>query len=132
MSEIGRKISGAAQVVEKTLVSEIRDFESGIASFISGGDARTHAPEPVREPRFSEPEHGSESQERTAAGQIVANQDVNGTPAYLVQTENAKGEPERIFVEKGETNFSIGQDVILGWGKDGQLNSMEEQRDYGL
>lgn len=131
MSELGKKVFGAAQAVENTLASTVKDFESGIGAFISGGNAHTHEPEPVREPQLTEPTKEA-SQERTAAGQIVANQDVNGTPAYLVQTENAQGEPEKVLIEKGKTDFQVGQDVTLSWGKDGQLSGMEEQRDYGL
>lgn len=53
-------------------------------------------------------------------------------PPYLVQTENAKGEPEKVLIEKGKTDFPVGQDVTLSWGKDGQLTGMEEQHDYGI
>ena len=131
MSELGKKVFGAAQAVENTLASTVKDFESGVGAFFSGGNAHTHEPESVREPQLTEPTKEA-GQERSAPGQIVANQDVNGTPAYLVQTENAQGEPERILVEKGKTDFQVGQDVTLSWGKDGQLAGMEEQRDYGL
>ena len=79
----------------------MKDFESGVGAFFNGGNGRTHEPEPVRETQLTEPTKEA-SQERTAHGQIVANQDVNGTPAYLVQTENAKGEPEKVLVEKGK------------------------------
>lgn len=132
MSEVGKNVFGAAQAVENALASTVKDFESGVGAFFNGGNGRTHEPEPVRETQLTEPTKEA-SQERTAPGQIVANQDVNGTPAYLVQTENAKGEPEKVLVEKGkDDSFQVGQDVTMSWGKDGQLKGMEEQRDYGI
>lgn len=132
MSEVGKKVFGAAQAVENAMAATVKDFESGVGAFFTGGNARNHESEPVREPQMTEPNKEA-SEERTASGQIVANQDVNGTPAYLVQTENAKGEPEKILVEKGKDDtFQVGQDVTMSWGKDGQLTGMEEQRDYGI
>jgi hypothetical protein len=53
MSELGKKVFGAAQAVENTLASTVKDFESGIGAFISGGNA--HEPEPVRETQLNEP-----------------------------------------------------------------------------
>ena len=42
MSEAGKKIIGAMQTVENSLAATVRDFESGIGSFFSGGHAKTH------------------------------------------------------------------------------------------
>ena len=132
MSEVGKKIFGAARVVENALASTVNDFESGVGAFLSGGNGRTHEPAPVREMQLTEPTT-EVSQERTALGQIVANQDVDGTPAYLVQTENAKGEPEKVLFKQGKNDsFEVGQEVTMSWDKEGQLNGMEEQRDYGI
>ena len=65
MSELGKKVFGATQAVENTLASTVKDFESGVGAFISGGNAHTHEPEPVREPQFTEPAKEA-SQERSA------------------------------------------------------------------
>lgn len=131
MSEMGKRFAlGAAHTVENTLASVTKDFDSGVGAFFSGGHAETHGVKNT-EIQMNEPSQ-SVNQERTAEGQIVANQDVNGTPAYLVATENAHGEPEKILIGKGDTDFQVGQDVVLSWGKDGQLTGMEEQREYGL
>lgn len=131
MSEMGKRFAlGAAHTVENVLASVTKDFDSGVGAFISGGHAETHDVKNT-EIQINEPSQ-SINQERTSEGQIIANQDVNGTPAYLVATENAQGEPEKILIGKGETDFQVGQDVVLSWGKDGQLTGMEEQREYGL
>ena len=36
MSELGKKVFGAAQAVENTLASTVKDFESGIGAFCAG------------------------------------------------------------------------------------------------
>lgn len=130
MSEIGKAVVNGVKTVENTLASIAKDLESGVGSFFSGSEARSHTPEAVREPTLANEQ--SAGQERWAHGQVIDVQDVNGKPSYLVQTENAKGEPEQIFIEKGHTSFEVGQDLTLGWGKDGQLMSMEEERGYGI
>ena len=45
----GEKLSKAAQVVENTMSAFAKDFESGVGAFFSGGHAKTHEPEPVKE-----------------------------------------------------------------------------------
>jgi hypothetical protein len=131
MSEMGKRFAlGAAHAVENSLASVTKDFESGVGAFFSGGHAETHSVKPT-EIQMNESSQNV-TQERTSEGQIIANQDVNGTPAYLVATENAHGEPEKVLIGKGNTDFQVGQDVVMSWGKDGQLLGMEEQREYGL
>jgi len=48
MSEVGRKISGAAQAVERVFLAATKDLDSGMGAFLSGGNAMTHEPERVK------------------------------------------------------------------------------------
>lgn len=113
MSEAGKKIISAAQVVENSLAAAVRDLESGIGSFFSGSHAKTHEPAPVRESSSQEREKQGDT---FSQGQIIASQDIGGTPYYLVQTENPKGGPEKVLFEKGDTNYQAGTDVSVKWG----------------
>jgi len=106
MSEFGKKASRAAEAVENTLAAVVKDMESGLGTFFSGGNAITHEPEPLREAR----------QERdSTGGQIIANQQIDGKDYYLVQTENPAGQSERVLFEKNGTNYQPGQDVVVKW-----------------
>lgn len=126
MNDVTRKIASAAQAVENTLAATVKDIESGIGSFFSGGHARTHEPEPVHEPK-QEQERGQQAAPDTTAGQIVANQQMNGKDYYLVQTENQAGQPERALFEKNGTNYEPGQDVIVKWN-DGKPASAQAEK----
>lgn len=113
MSEVGKKIHSAAQVVENSLAATVKDLESGIGSFFSGGHAKTHEAEPVRE--AGQDQEREQQQPDSTAGRIVANQQVGGKDYYLVQTENPAGQSERVLFEKGGTNYQAGQDVMVKW-----------------
>jgi hypothetical protein len=119
MSETGKKILSAAQTVENSLAATVKDMENGIGSFFSGGHARTNEAEAVREQSPARDQEQPASSD-TTAGQIVASQDVGGKPHYLVQTENQKGEPEKVLFEKGGTDYQAGADVTVTWGSEGR------------
>lgn len=72
MSEVGRKISSAAQVVENSLAAAVKDLESGIGSFFSGGHAHTHEAAPVREASEDTKEKEAANDAMTQSGQLPA------------------------------------------------------------
>lgn len=119
MSEIGKKILSAAQTVENSLAATVKDMENGIGSFFNGGHARTNEAEAVREPAAARDQEPPLSGD-TTAGQIIASQDIGGKPYYLVQTENQKGEQEKVLFEKGGTDNQVGADVTVTWGSEGR------------
>lgn len=126
MSETGKKIYSAAQAVENSLAATVKDLESGIGSFFSGGNARTNDAEAVREqPAAKEQEQKATSD--TSAGQVVANQQIGGKDYYLVQTENQAGQPERALFEKNGTDYQVGQDVTVKWS-DGKPASAQAEK----
>jgi len=114
MDEFKRKAAQLGQVVENTLAATVKDVESGIAAFFTGGHARTHEPEPVKESHA--PAEQAQGQDVTTSGTIVASQDMNGTPCYLVEAENPQGQKEKILFEKGDTNYQHGSTVSIKWG----------------
>jgi hypothetical protein len=130
MSETGKNLYKASQVVENTLAAFTKDFESGVGAFFSGGNAKTHEAEPVKESQ-SEQKQGQE-QDVTTAGKIVASQNVDGKDLYLVQTENPGGKPESVLFEKGGTNYQHGADVTVSWGGEGQPKSAQVEKGVEL
>jgi len=78
MSETGKNLYKASQVVENSLAAVTKDFESGVASFFSGGNAKTHEPEPVKESQSSEQKQGQE-QEVTTSSQSKSAQGEKGS-----------------------------------------------------
>lgn len=129
MSEIGKKILGAAQVVENSLAASVRDFESGIGAFLSGGDAKTNRPQEVQE---QAPTREQEPSRDSTPGQIVANQEIGGKPFYLVQTQNQQGQQENVLFEKGSTNYQAGTDVNVSWGDEGRPTGAKVGKDVEL
>lgn len=129
MSETGKKIYSAAQAVENSLAATVKDLESGIGSFFSGGNARTNDAEAVRE----QPAAHEQEQKATSdtAGQVVANQQIGGKDYYLVQTENQAGQPERALFEKNGTDYQAGQDVTVKWN-DGKPASAQAEKGVEL
>jgi hypothetical protein len=119
MSEIGKKVLSAAQVVENSLAASLKDLESGIGVFLSGGDAKTNRPQEVQE-QAPAPAREQESGSESTPGQIVANQDIGGKPFYLVQTQNPQGEQEHTLFEKGSTDYQVGKDITISWGNEGR------------
>lgn len=79
MSELGKKITGAMMVVENSLAAEVRDFESGIGAFFSGGHAKTHEVEAVRE------RGADEGKEEQKEGDTQAVQQLQQQPAESAQ-----------------------------------------------
>lgn len=125
----GEKLSKAAQVVENTMAAFAKDFESGVGAFFSGGHAKTHEPEPVKESQGEK----EKEQDATSAGKIVASQNVDGKDCYLVQTENpTSGKPESVLFEKGDTNYQHGADVTVTWGNEGQPKSAQVEKGVEL
>jgi len=126
MSEIGKKILGAAQVVENSLAASVKDLESGIGAFFSGSDAKTNRPQEVQE---QAPAREQEPSRDTTPGQIIANQEIGGKPFYLVQTQNHQGEQERALFEKGSTDYQAGTNVNVSWGDEGRPTSAKAGND---
>jgi len=49
MSELRKQVFGAALAVENAFAATLKDFDSGVGSFFSGGEARTHEPKQVHD-----------------------------------------------------------------------------------
>lgn len=128
MSETGKKILSAAQVVENSLAASVKDLESGIGAFFSGSDAKTHRPQEVQE-QASVPAPEREPGRDITPGQIIANQDVGGKQFYLVETQTPNGGQERSLFEKGDTNYQAGTDVNVSWGDEGRPTSAKVGKD---
>jgi len=120
MSETGKKILGAAQVVENSLAASVKDLESGIGAFFSGINARTNETQAVQE---QAPAREQEQGRDSTPGQIIANQEIGGKPFYLVQTQNPQGKQEHALFEKGSTDYQTGANVNVSWGDEGRPTS---------
>lgn len=84
MSETGQKIYKASQIVENTLASGLKDFESGIGSFFSSTHARSHGVEEVPEQAKGEakPEQAAEVTDSIGAASSAKAAPVRETPVF--------------------------------------------------
>lgn len=129
MNQLGPKIVGAARAVEATMGAITKDVSSGMGSFLSGERAHTHEVAAVGESRGA----GQQSDaitDRSSSGQVIANQIVDGRPAFLIQTQNEQGQPHNVLLEKGDRDWAVGQQLQLTWGRDGQLTGAEIEHGY--
>jgi hypothetical protein len=111
--------------------SEMKDFSSGMAAFVSGEHATTHGVHDHGDHGHEEHGHGGDSfANETVTGQVISEEVlIDGERHYEVAFNDEQGQTHTEMVPAGDMYPRRGDDVEVSWN-DGQASMSEPDRDY--